>query len=189
MVQRFSFSLPIGNLNPNGYADLVQCEQQLFSQTSQNSNYCLKHIYYFAFLAETAPPTCCSHRGHPLAQCAHYVKGLLFSQLHVLGQVNYISYSMFHLALQHDLWESVSSHQCMPGQNDTSWREEERLYLFTQKDKDASDDKRNGRVTVINQHLGGKKQIINRKIQFYFAMTRDEIIIIPLWSSWGQNNE
>lgn len=61
---------------------------------------------------------------------------------------------MFHLALQHDLWESVSSHQSMPGQNDTSWSEEERLYLFTYKDKD---DKRNGRATVIDQRLGGSE--------------------------------
>lgn len=136
MVQRFRFSLPIGHLSPYGYADQVQCEEQLFSQTSQNSNYCLKHIYSLLFGRNSTPPTCCSHRGRPLTQCTQYVKGLLFSQLHVLvslGQVNYIGYSMFHLVLQHDLWEIVSSLQFMPGQNDTSWSEEEKLLVYLQR--------------------------------------------------------
>lgn len=134
MVQRFSFSVPIGRLSSYGFADQVQCVQQLFAHTSQNSNYGLKHISFFALWQKLCTTNVLLPQGTCIKTVCHYVKGLLFSQLHVLvnlGQINYIGYSMFHLVFQRDSWESVSSLQFMPGQNDTSQSEEEKtVFVF-----------------------------------------------------------
>lgn len=162
MVQRFSFSVPIRRLSPHGFAEQVQCVEQLFSQTSQNSNYCLKHIYFFALWQKLCTTNVLLPQGTYIKTVCHYVKGLLFSQLHVfvsLGQVNYIVYSMFHLVFQRDSWESVSSLQFMPGQNDTSQSEEERLYLFTCMEMHLMIQEFEGPFAV-DQHLKDKRQMV-----------------------------